>query len=147
MLVQVVALLSLGVLCSSAPLQATGPTSASRHSPQEERSRVLVGLIIREVLQDMQKLNLSAQVPTVVTVNAMVERCMQSHLKTFASTLAALNTPSKLIARKLTIINTYKNIVPEDLDKECETVQVMSDVFLETLDSFLRLLSEKIQNA
>ncbi|KAM9603570.1 uncharacterized protein ACIBXB_002805 isoform 2-T2 [Morphnus guianensis] len=146
MLVQVVALLSLGVLCSSAPLQATGPTSASRHSPQEERSRVLVGLIIREVLQDMQKLNLSA-VPTVVTVNAMVERCMQSHLKTFASTLAALNTPSKLIARKLTIINTYKNIVPEDLDKECETVQVMSDVFLETLDSFLRLLSEKIQNA
>ncbi|KAM9603571.1 uncharacterized protein ACIBXB_002805 isoform 3-T3 [Morphnus guianensis] len=136
MLVQVVALLSLGVLCSSAPLQATGPTSASRHSPQEERSRVLVGLIIREVLQDMQKLNLSA-----------VERCMQSHLKTFASTLAALNTPSKLIARKLTIINTYKNIVPEDLDKECETVQVMSDVFLETLDSFLRLLSEKIQNA
>lgn len=35
----------------------------------------------------------------------------------------------------------------KDLDKECETVQVTSDVFLETLDRFLRLLSEKIQNA
>jgi len=32
----------------------------------------------------------------------------------------------------------------KDLDEECKTVQVTSDVFLETLDNFLRLLSEKI---
>lgn len=50
MLVQVVALLSLGVLCSSAPTQG--------HS-----SRELVGSIIQEVLQDMQKLNLNAVSP------------------------------------------------------------------------------------
>lgn len=47
MLVQVVALLGLGVLGSSAALQ-------------EERSRTLVGLIIQELLQDMKKLNLNA---------------------------------------------------------------------------------------
>lgn len=47
MLVQVVALLGLGVLGSSAPLQ-------------EEDSRSFVGLIIRELLQDMKKLNLNA---------------------------------------------------------------------------------------
>lgn len=35
----------------------------------------------------------------------------------------------------------------KDLDKECKTVQVTSEVFLETLDTFLRLLSEKIQTA
>ncbi|XP_009889655.1 PREDICTED: uncharacterized protein LOC104292030 [Charadrius vociferus] len=112
MLVQVVALLSLGLLCSSAPMPATGPTGAGRYSPQEERSRALVGLIIREVLQDMQKLNLNA-VPSVVTVNATVERCMHSHLKTFSGTLAALDRPSKVIARKLATVNAYKNILPK----------------------------------
>ncbi|KAM6380177.1 uncharacterized protein J5M81_010292 [Pluvialis apricaria] len=146
MLVQVVALLSLGLLCSSAPMHTTGPTNARRHSLQEERSRALVGLIIREVLQDMQKLNLNA-VPSVVTVNATVERCMHSHLKTFAGTLETLDMPSKVIARKLARVNVYKSFLPKDLDKECKTVQVTSDVFLETLDSFLRLLSEKIQNS
>lgn len=60
MLVQAVAFLSLGLLCSSAPMMATGPTDAGRHSPQEERSRALVGLIVREVIQDMEKLNLNA---------------------------------------------------------------------------------------
>lgn len=38
---------------------------------------------------------------------------MHSHLKTFASTLAALDTRSKVIARKLTRLNTYKNILPK----------------------------------
>ncbi|KAM7101451.1 uncharacterized protein J5F26_008957 [Ciconia maguari] len=133
MLVQVMVLLSLGVLCSSAPLQ-------------KEQSRALVGLIIQEVLQDMQKLNLNA-VPSVVTVNSMVERCMRSHLKTFAGTLAELDVPSKIISRKLTQLSTYENILPKDLEKECKTAQVTSDVFLETLESFLRLLSEKIQSA
>ncbi|TRZ22122.1 hypothetical protein HGM15179_005026 [Zosterops borbonicus] len=133
MLVQVVALLGLGVLGSSAQLQ-------------EEHSRTLVGLIIRELLQDMKKLNLSA-VPSLVTVNATVERCMHSHLKTFVSTLTALDIHSKFIARKLTRLNTYKNILPKDLDQECETAQVTWDDFLDTLDRFLRLLSEKIQNA
>ncbi|RMB96798.1 hypothetical protein DUI87_26865 [Hirundo rustica rustica] len=99
MLVQVVALLGLGVLGSSAQLQ-------------EERSRNLVGLIIRELLQDMKKLNLNA-VPSLVTVNATVERCMHSHLKTFASTLTALDTHSKFIAKKLTRLNAYKNILPK----------------------------------
>ncbi|OWK60328.1 hypothetical protein RLOC_00007993 [Lonchura striata] len=99
MLLQVVALLGLGVLGSSAQLQ-------------EERSRTLVGLIIRELLQDVQKLNLNA-VPSLVTVNATVERCMQSHLKTFISTLTALDIHSKVIARKLTRLDTYRNILPK----------------------------------
>lgn len=47
------------------------------------------------------------------SLSLQVERCMQSHLKTFASTLEALNTPSKIIARKLAVVNTYKNILPE----------------------------------
>lgn len=59
MLVQVLALLSLGALSSSAPTRATRPTSAGSPSPQEERSRALVGLIIQEILQDMQKLQLN----------------------------------------------------------------------------------------
>lgn len=59
MLVQVLALLSLGALSSSAPTQATRPTSTGSPSPQEERSRALVGLIIQEILQDMQKLKLN----------------------------------------------------------------------------------------
>ncbi|GAB0195840.1 interleukin-like precursor [Grus japonensis] len=113
MLVQVVALLSLGVLCSSAPTLAPRPNNAGRHSLQEEP---LVGLIVRELLQDMQKLNLN-EVPTVATVNATVERCMHSHLKTFARTLAALDVRSKLIARKLTVVNNYKHMLPEDGSK------------------------------
>lgn len=60
LLVQVVAVLSLGMLCSSAPLQAAAPTAASSHVPQEKRSRDLVVLIIQEVLQDKRKLNLNA---------------------------------------------------------------------------------------
>lgn len=46
MLVQIVALLGLGVLGSSAPLQ-------------ENSSRTLAGLIIQELLQDIKKLNLN----------------------------------------------------------------------------------------
>ncbi|KAJ7406809.1 hypothetical protein BTVI_64689 [Pitangus sulphuratus] len=139
MLVQVLALLGLGVLGSSAP---TGPT---RDELQDQHSRALVGLILRELLQDMKKLSLNA-VPSVVTVNATVERCMHSHLKTFVSTLAALNTRSKFIARKLDSVSIYKNILPQDLDKECKTAQVTWDDFLNTLERFLRLLSEKIQD-
>ncbi|KAF4802260.1 hypothetical protein TURU_027377 [Turdus rufiventris] len=130
MLVQIVALLGLGVLGSSAPLQ-------------ENSSRTLAGLIIQELLQDIKKLNLNV-VPNLVAVNGMVERCMHSHLKTFSSTLTA---HSKVIARKLNKLNTYENILLKDLDKECKTVQVTWDDFLDTLDRFLRLLSEKIQDA
>ncbi|KAJ7426949.1 hypothetical protein WISP_10990 [Willisornis vidua] len=147
MLVQVVALLGLGVLVlgSSAPLRAPSPASPRVGSAQDERARTLVGLIIRELLQDMKRLNFNA-VPSVVTVNATLERCMHSHLKTFASTLATLNTPSRVIARKLTRVGIYKNILPKDLDEECETAQVTWDDFLNTLERFLRLLSEKIQD-
>lgn len=35
----------------------------------------------------------------------------------------------------------------KDLDEECQTAQVTWDDFLDTLDKFLRLLFEKIQNA
>lgn len=35
----------------------------------------------------------------------------------------------------------------KDLDQECKTAQVTWDDFLDTLDRFLRLLSEKIQSA
>lgn len=38
---------------------------------------------------------------------------MHSHLKTFAGTLAALDRPSKVIARKLAVVNAYKNILPK----------------------------------
>ncbi|XP_053847459.1 uncharacterized protein LOC128815087 [Vidua macroura] len=121
MLVQVVALLALGLLGSSAPLQ-------------EERSRTLVGLIIQELLQDIKKLNLNA-VPSLVTVNATVERCMHSHLKTFTSTLTALDTHSKFIARKLTRLDTYRNILPKK-----ETPRLLNETKYSLVDEMLCLL-------
>ncbi|XP_009864599.1 PREDICTED: uncharacterized protein LOC104271585 [Apaloderma vittatum] len=128
MLVQVVALLSLGVLHISVPM----PTGTTRHS---------VGSIIQEVLESLQKLNLK-EVPSLATVNTTVERCMRSHLETFAASLENLNTQSKLIVRQLNVINKSESIPPKDLGEECKTVQVPGQVFLETLESFLRLLSE-----
>lgn len=38
---------------------------------------------------------------------------MQSHLKTFAASLAALDRPSKVIAGKLTLVNAHKSILPD----------------------------------
>ncbi|RLW02994.1 hypothetical protein DV515_00006952, partial [Chloebia gouldiae] len=84
--------------------------------------------------QIVEKSILRATVPSLVTVNATVERCMHSHLKTFISTLTALDIHSKVIARKLTRLDTYRNILPKDLDKECQTAHVTWDDFLDTLD-------------
>ncbi|PKU33993.1 interleukin 3 precursor [Limosa lapponica baueri] len=146
MLVQAVALLSLGVLCSSAPMQATGPTDPGRHSSQEERSRALVGLIIREVLHDMQKLNLNA-VSTVVSVNATVERCMHSHLKTFAATLAALDKPGKAIARKLDKV--YKNVLPKGTSKTMPPNYTMEEGgdLTTYLDGFIKALKNSKEHS
>lgn len=38
---------------------------------------------------------------------------MHSHLKTFVSTLAALDKSSKSIAKKLTRVHAHKNVLPE----------------------------------
>lgn len=47
------------------------------------------------------------------SLSLQVETCMQSHLKTFISTLTALDIHSKVIARKLTRLDTYRNILPK----------------------------------
>jgi len=38
---------------------------------------------------------------------------MRSHLKAFVATLEGLDTPSKVIARKLSIVNTHRNLLPQ----------------------------------
>lgn len=46
-------------------------------------------------------------------LSSQVEQCMQSHLKTFAASLAALDRPSKVIAAKLTLVDTHESAIPD----------------------------------
>lgn len=47
------------------------------------------------------------------SLSLQVERCMHSHLKTFASTLKTLDIHSKLTATKLVQLKNYKNFIPK----------------------------------
>lgn len=65
---------------------------------------------------------------------------ISAHLSIELSNTIDLNVTSKLCGWIML------SFFLKDLDKECKTAQVTWDDFLDTLDRFLRLLSEKIQN-